>query len=255
MYPILLKFGSFALHSYGLLAAMGFAFATVYLLRQNKKLNPQLISQDNLLNLIFGIIICAVIGARSLFVIVELKNFNSIWEIFKIWEGGLVYYGGFILSAAFFIVFARIKKINVLKLLDLFAPAAALGHFFGRLGCFAAGCCYGKPADLPWVVEFTSQDSLAPTDIHLHPTQIYEAGANFLIFLLLYFYSKKSRRNGKVFSLYLILYPAARFTIEFFRFDWRGEMFFGFSISQIISAFLFILGLILFFWKNNAKNN
>jgi phosphatidylglycerol:prolipoprotein diacylglycerol transferase len=204
-----------------------------------------------------GTIICAVIGARAFFVIVEGGIEGSFWNIFKIWEGGLVYYGGVIFCAVFVISYSFIKKIKLIKLLDLIAPGIALGHFFGRLGCFSAGCCYGKPAELPWAVEFSSPDSLALTNIPLHPTQIYEAICNIIIFVFLHIYSKKQSKDGRIIALYLILYPIARFIIEFWRFDYRGNPILGLSFSQFISIILLIIGIALYFLpkRNTLQKN
>ncbi|MDR3244557.1 MAG: prolipoprotein diacylglyceryl transferase [Elusimicrobiota bacterium] len=257
MYPILVNFGSFSLNSYGLFVAIGFAVSMFYLLKRSKK-RSSLISKDDLLNLIMGVIISAIIGARLMFVIVEIEHINSFWDIFKVWQGGLVYYGGFIGSVIFFIAFALKKKIKILKLLDFFAPAIALGHFFGRLGCTGAGCCYGKPTDEAWGIVFTDPNSLAVLNTPLHPTQLYEAFCNLLIFIFLNQYSKKPRKDGKVFALYLISYSIIRFIIEFFRGDFRGEQIMSLSVSQFISVFLFIAGLCLYIkaaYNESARQN
>jgi phosphatidylglycerol:prolipoprotein diacylglycerol transferase len=141
-------------------------------------------------------------------------------------------------------MYVRIKKISILKLGDFFVPSLALGHAIGRIGCFFAGCCYGKETDVAWSVVFRDKNSSAVLNVHLHPTQLYEALGNFLIFFFLYFYSKKEHEKGFLVSFYFISYAVLRFIVEFFRGDldrWRQCV--GLSISQILSLILFIIGV------------
>ncbi|MDR1784373.1 MAG: prolipoprotein diacylglyceryl transferase [Endomicrobium sp.] len=250
MHPILLSLGSFKIYTYGFFVALAFMTTIFYLSYSMKSSKKKLISYDELYSLFMYMVIFAIIGARSFFVFINLKDFflNPL-DIFKIWKGGLVYYGGFIGAVVFMLVYAKKKNIIIFKLGDFFAPALALGHAIGRIGCFFAGCCYGKASDLPWAVTFTNKYSLAVREVRLHPTQLYEFIVNFLLFMFLHFYSKKnSKTSGMSLVIYLISYTLARFIIEFFRDDYRGMKCFGFSISQIISVFLFIIG-VLIIWK------
>ncbi|OEG69536.1 hypothetical protein ATZ36_09000 [Candidatus Endomicrobiellum trichonymphae] len=153
--------------------------------------------------------------------------------------------GGFIAVIIFAYVYAKRKKIHLLKLGDFFAPALALGHALGRIGCFFSGCCYGKESSLPWSVVFINEHSLAVRGKPLHPTQLYEAFANLLLFVFLHFYSKKEHKSGVSFAVYITGYAVLRFIIEFFRGDYRGVQYFGFSVSQIISVFLFAAGVFI----------
>ena len=192
--------------------------------------------------MIFG-----VAGARLFFVFTNLNEFILYpLSIFKIWQGGLVYYGGFIAAIIFAGAYAKRKKIHLLKLGDFFAPALALGHALGRIGCFFAGCCYGKESGLPWAVVFINKHSLTVRGKPLHPTQLYEAFANLLLFVFLHFYSKKEHKPGVSFAVYITGYTVLRFIIEFFRVDYRGVQYFGFSVSQIISIFLFMIGVCIY---------
>ncbi|MDR2708957.1 MAG: prolipoprotein diacylglyceryl transferase [Elusimicrobiota bacterium] len=254
MHPVLLKFWDFTFYSYGLMVALGFFFGAIYLSISAKKIKPPIISQDDIFNIIFGVLISAIVGARLLFVIAEFPDmFSRPLEIFKVWEGGLVYYGGFIGSIIFAFAYLKIKKLNIYKVLDLFAPAVALGHFFGRIGCLLAGCCYGKPTNQPWGIVFEDPQSLAVLGVHLHPTQIYEAGVNLILFVILYFYNKKAHKPGMAIAIYLIFYPICRFIIEFFRGDFRGGYSFGLSVSQIISIIVFIIGITIFYRASKCK--
>jgi phosphatidylglycerol:prolipoprotein diacylglycerol transferase len=139
----------------------------------------------------------------------------------------------------------------VFQLGDFFAPALALGHAIGRIGCFFAGCCYGKESSLPWSVIFNDENSLAVIGVHLHPTQIYETIGNFLLFTFLKFYGRKKRRTGMIFAVYLIIYSVLRFVVEIFRGDYRGIQYVGLSISQVISMGLFMFGVFIYARKSN----
>lgn len=257
MHPILLNLGSFSVYTYGFFVALGFLAAIYYVLYILKKKKSEIISQDNFLTLCFYTIITAILGARLLYVIINLKEFaSSPLSIFAIWEGGLVYYGGFILAILFVILYSHNKKIPVLKFADILVPAIALGHFFGRIGCFFAGCCFGKACDLPWSVVFNNPDSLAVKGVPLHPVQLYESFANFILFIVLHIFNKKQHNAGMTFAFYLIGYALIRFVIEFFRGDFRGDYIIGLSISQVISAIIFLAGILIIYMVNkNARKS
>jgi phosphatidylglycerol:prolipoprotein diacylglycerol transferase len=139
---------------------------------------------------------------------------------------------------------------------DAFAPAIALGHVTGRLGCFAAGCCYGKPGNVPWAVVFTNPAAAAnvgtPLGIPLHPTQLYESGAELLILIVLLATERRGRPfPGRTFWLYMILYGVSRYIIEFYRGDPRGVIF-GVSTSQFISLLLVPLAIAMLIWLGRS---
>jgi phosphatidylglycerol:prolipoprotein diacylglycerol transferase len=247
MHPILLNFGSFVIYSYGFFVALAFVTAILYLSWSIKKLKQKIISQNELFSLFVYLLIISIIGARSFFVLINLDKFISYpIEIFEVWHGGLVYYGGLIAVMFFMSLYVKRKKMSLLKLGDLFSPALALGHTIGRVGCFFAGCCYGRESTLPWAVAFTNgHHPITNARVCLHPTQLYEAFGNFLLFLFLHFYSKKKHRNGLLLVIYFMGYGVLRFVIEFFRGDHGRMQYFGFSTSQIISAMLFVIGVFI----------
>ncbi|MDR1086664.1 MAG: prolipoprotein diacylglyceryl transferase [Endomicrobium sp.] len=254
MHPILFSFGKLTIFSYGFFYALALFTSITYLSSQLKKSKDKSFSQNGLYSLCLYIIIFEIFGARLFFVLTNPQDFvlNPL-DVFKLWEGGLVYYGGLIFAALFLLVYVRVKKISILKLGDFFAPALALGHAIGRIGCFLAGCCYGKETNVPWSVVFKDKNSLAVIGVHLHPTQLYEAFGNFLIFILLYFYLKKEHKKGIILAAYFILYAVLRFIVEFFRGDpGGGVQYFGLSISQAVSIFLFIIGVFIV-CKNKKK--
>ncbi len=184
----------------------------------------------------------------------------------KFWNGGLAYYGGFLLATAVAILYTRRHKMPFLRVADLAAPAIALGLFFGRIGCFLNGCCYGKPTfsifglrfpvhSLPWVSQVKAHmirglESMIP----VHPTQLYEAVGSLFIFLFTYFVVRKYKRNeGQVLGAMMVLYALLRSLCEVFRDDERGVLFGVLSTSQMISIPLFLLGMYLLVRKTKVS--
>ncbi|MDR1523104.1 MAG: prolipoprotein diacylglyceryl transferase [Endomicrobium sp.] len=254
MYPILFSFGNFRIFSYGLFVALAFIVAMYYLSYSLNRLEFKIFSQEVLSSFFVYLVFFGIIGARIFYVLTNINEYIvSPLDIFKVWQGGLVYYGGFITVSIFAIIYCRVRNIQVLYLGDFFAPALALGHSIGRIGCFFSGCCYGKESNLPWAVVFTDKQSLAVLGEHLHPTQIYESLGNFCIFSILLFYSKKKRRVGNIFAIYLILYSILRFVVECFRGDDRGVQYFGLSISQNMSIILLIIGVLIYARKASLR--
>jgi phosphatidylglycerol:prolipoprotein diacylglycerol transferase len=191
-------------------------------------------------------------------VITEYRHYlaNPL-DFFKVWEGGLVFYGGLLLAVPVSIYYIRKQGVSVLKVADVFAPYIALGHGIGRLGCFSAGCCFGNPTNLPCAVTFTDPNTLAPVGIPLHPTQLYEAFGNFCIFLILISVRKKQSYSGQIFFLYGVLYSFLRFVNEMFRGrDTKNLVFNSLSASQLISILLFIFSIsMLFYLRKKQKRS
>jgi phosphatidylglycerol:prolipoprotein diacylglycerol transferase len=199
------------------------------------------------------IIIAALVGAKLLLLIVDFDQFSrSTADFLSIVRSGGVFYGGLILAVLVGFWYVARHGLPLWTTCDVFAPGIALGHVTGRLGCLAAGCCYGRPADLPWSITFMNPLAAAnvgtPLGIPLHPTQVYEAGAELLILGLLLATERRGRAfPGRTFWTYLLLYAVSRFVIEFYRGDPRGEML-GLSTSQFISLILAPLSLIMLVW-------
>jgi phosphatidylglycerol---prolipoprotein diacylglyceryl transferase len=156
-----------------------------------------------------------------------------------------VFHGGFIVALIFAYLYLRRAKLPILKTMDIFAPGIAIGQAIGRLGCFAAGCCWGRVCYLPWGVRFRS-DAAAPVplDKPLHPVQLYESAADLLIFAILYRQIGRTHRPGQIIGLYLVLYSTARFIIEFFR-EHEQALVGPFSLTQWIALALLVLGAFL----------
>lgn len=190
-----------------------------------------------------------LVGARIAYVLISMPEYlDSPVRIFAFWEGGLVFWGGFI-GAGIWVAFSCSKYgFNIWSTADVLAPGIALGHSLGRIGCFFAGCCYGKPTDSVLGIKFTHIDSLArPLGIPLEPTQLYSSAYLFILAGILYLRLKSERsRPYSVFSIYLLSYSTFRILIEFLRGDYRGKVVAGFTPTQWIAFLGVILGAILF---------
>lgn len=244
MHPILIHFHGVTLYTYGLFLALGF-LAAVWFTNRNARFCG--IKSGDISDLFFVILISGIIGGRLLYVIINFEVFKaSPLDVFKIWNGGLVFFGGFISAVAASLITLKIKHLPFLKTADAIAPGAALGHGIGRLGCFFAGCCYGRQCELPFAVQFSDPHSLAPLHVPLHPTQIYMVFANLVLFFILVFLQRRKRFHGMIFLSYIILYSVFRFIIEFFRGDFRGDFFFDFlSVSQGIGILAVLIAVIV----------
>lgn len=254
MYPKILELGPLTLHSYGLLLALAFLSATALMARLSARDG---VARNRAWDLAFVIILSALAGAKLLMVLNRFDEYASDPSRFlglEFWQAGGAYFGGLlgaILGSYWYISRSSDLKFSVMA--DAAAPAIALGQAIGRLGCFGAGCDYGKPTGRPWGVVFTSeyahQNVGVPLNVALHPTQLYEALGAFVLFLLLLGLHARRRFKGQVFAVYLMGYGLLRFTNEFFRGDRdRGLWFDGqVSVHQFIAAGLVITALIVFY--------
>ena len=256
MYPKLFELGPFTVYTYGVLLAASYLLGLWMAMRRAKKRG---LDSNRVLDLGIYIIIAALVGAKLLLFIVDYKVYlESPREIVSLLRSGGVFYGGLILAVA--VAFRYILKhgMPLWTTCDVFAPAIALGHVTGRLGCFAAGCCYGKPTDVSWGVIFTDPLAAAqvgtPLGIRLHPTQLYEAGAELLILGLLLATETRGRKfPGRTFWLYMLLYAISRYIIEIYRGDPRGVVpLLDVSTSQLISLILGPLSLVMLLWLSRT---
>ena len=234
MHPILFKVGAFTLYSYGLMVAIGFGLA-VYLASATAPSHG--IKKENVIDMALCILIAGLVGARFLYVILNIDYYLARpMEVFYISQGGLVYYGAFLSGLLASVICAFRMKVSFWKMADLFAPYIALAQAIGRVGCFLNGCCYGRGQ---------------------HPVQIYASLALFLIFLMLLLIQRRRRFAGEAFLSYCVLYSAKRFFMEFLRGD-NPRILFGLTVSQAISLLLFagaVFAYAVFFkrWKKNIR--
>lgn len=239
MHPTLLELqlGSWRLplHSYGLMIAIGFlvGISVVKKLSVRNSMDPEQIA-----DLSFWLLMTGFLGARVLFIITRMDYFlSNPLDVFKVWEGGLVFFGGLITATAYAFWFFRKHRLSVWKMIDVLSPGVVVAHAFGRIGCLAAGCCYGRPTGQPWGIRLESELVEASLrGIPLHPTQLYESSALFILFGGLMFISKNKRFDGQVGLTYFMLYPIIRSIIEIF----RGDTVRGFVIDGILSTSQFI---------------
>jgi phosphatidylglycerol---prolipoprotein diacylglyceryl transferase len=234
MFPELFRIGPFPIHTYGLLVAVGILAGSWLGEILNRRVGGE---KGRYLDLALVTVLGGLLGARLLFILVNLPWYLAHpAEVVMIWKGGLVFYGGLIGGVATFLVSARSFGMPVLRTGDIALVSLTLGHAFGRLGCFAAGCCYGAPTDLPWAVTFTDPACLATAVLGkpVHPTQLYEAAFLFALSGFLLWRFSRRAFDGQVACLYGMLYGAGRFGLEFLRIDPRGSLG-PLSTSQWIS--------------------
>src|SRR5437763_4259746 len=247
MYPRLLELpwtlpvvGELTIYTYGVLLAaaylLGLKLAMV-------RAQARGLDAAKVIDLGIYIIISALIGAKLLPVVTDFRTFQSDpRELLTLARSGGVFYGGLILAVGVALWYIHRAGLPLWTTCDAFAPGIALGHVIGRFGCFFAGCCYGKPTSVPWAITFTDPFAAAnvgtPLNVPLHPTQLYEAGAEFLILIVLLATEKAGRKfAGRTFWLYMLLYAISRYVIEYYRDDPRGTVG-PFSTSQFISLIL-----------------
>ena len=258
MFPKLLTIHSFVLPTYGLLVATGFVAGLAIALGLSQRAG---LEREKIYNLGIYLVLAGMVGSK-LFLLYQDRDYywNNPKEIFSLstLQSGGVFYGGLLTAIAVAVWYARKGHIPFLKMADAFAPGIALGHAFGRLGCFAAGCCWGNPTSLPWGVTFSDPYSHeivgVPLGTPLHPTQLYESAAEALIFVFLYLRYRHKRFDGQILGWYLLLYPTARFFVEFLR-SHEGEAFFwGNTISDAQAISVLLVGFAVWLlWINPSR--
>jgi phosphatidylglycerol---prolipoprotein diacylglyceryl transferase len=250
VHPILLDAGPITIYTYGVLLAAAYLLG---LWLGVKRANAAGLDGNKVLDLGIWVIIAALVGAKGLLFIVDFDHFTSSREeFFSLLRSGGVFYGGLIAASLTCIYQLRKHKLPLWQSGDLFAPGIALGYMVGRLGCFAAGCCYGKPTQVAWAVTFTDQAAAlnvgTPLNVPLHPTQLYESLAGLLILVaVLVLERRRGTYPGRTFWQFVLLYSVSRFIIEFYRGDDRGAVAM-FSTSQTISLVLAPLSVLMLVW-------
>jgi len=261
MYPELFRIGNFPINTYGVFLALAFLCA---ILMAVKLAARDGLPREKIYDLCLWMLLSSLIGSKILMFFTEPEYRNHPLQLLSLdfLRSGGVFYGGLIgaILTGYFLM--RRYKLPWWKTADACAPGIAIGNFFGRQGCFAAGCCWGKPTSLPWGVKFTElghEITGVPTDAYLHPTQLYESFAMLIVFSFLLWLHKHRRFSGQVILAYALLYSVIRFGIEFLRDDPRGDLFglttlTGFSTSQIISLIIGTGALVLLImrWRNNS---
>jgi len=258
VFPELIHVGRFVLPTYGVLVATGVLVGLWISVRNSEK---QGINPDDAWNFGILVVFCGIVGAKILYIINDWSYYSSHpGELFSLGtlQAGGVFSGGLIASFIAAVWYIRRHRMPPLGTCDAFAPGLALGHAIGRLGCFAAGCCYGKPTHFFWGVTFTNpianRNSQTPLNIPLEPTQLFESAVELVNFFVLMWLFRRKKFDGQVFGAYLILYGVARFFLEFIRGDeGRGSVFGGLmSGTQLISILLVIIGAFIWWFRSGA---
>ena len=252
MHPDLFSIGPLTLHTYGLFVALGFIAGILITIKLAKAAG---IDSNSVLDMGFIIILSGLIGSRLVYLIIKLPDYiTRPLDIFKIWEGGLVFSGGLVAVIIVMLLYVKRHGYNIWTIGDLWAPAAAIGQSIGRIGCFCAGCCFGKPTDVPWAVTFTNTETIATYNVPIHPTQLYSSLSSLLIFGILLLIHSKKKFEGQVFLCFLILHQTTRLFLEQFRGDSRGVVTDGLTFTQLIAIVVIVSSIAaLFFLKPGKK--
>ena len=258
MFPQLFHIGRFVLPTYGVLVSLGVLVGLWVSVRNSRK---QGINPDDAWNLGILVVLYGVVGAKILYIINDWSTYSAhpseIFSLSTLQAGG-VFSGGLIAALAAAAWYIRRHNMPPLATCDAFAPGLALGHAIGRVGCFAAGCCYGKPTHHFWGVTFTNPVAHAivgtPLNEALEPTQLFESAVELANFFILTWMFKRRKFDGQVFGAYLILYGVARYFLEFIRDDpGRGSVFGGIMTgTQLISIFLVITGGLIWWLRSGV---
>jgi len=262
MYPVLFRIGNFPINTYGVFLALAFLCAILITVKLAERDG---LPRQKIYDLSLWMLLASLIGSKILMLFTEPEYRDHPLQLLSLdfLRSGGVFYGGLLGAVVTGYFLMRRFKLPWWKTADACAPGIAIGNFFGRQGCFAAGCCWGKPTSLPWGVRFTElghEITGVPIDVPLHPTQLYESFSMLIVFFFLLWLHKHRRFGGQVILFYALLYSIIRFAIEFVRDDPRGDILgltsmTGLSTSQIIGLIVGAASLILLVirWRKNKK--
>ncbi|HXT42442.1 MAG TPA: prolipoprotein diacylglyceryl transferase [Candidatus Angelobacter sp.] len=253
MHKIAFQFGGLTIYWYGVFVALGFLAG---LWTASRRALRDSIRAESIVDLGPWLILGTLVGARGLYVLSYWREDFSgrpFWQIFNIRGGGLVFYGGLIGASLTCVLYVRWKKLPLWKTADILAPSIALGHAFGRIGCLMNGCCYGRACELPWAIQFPYGHATYRNRVH--PTEIYEAALDFVLYLFLAWLFRRKRFDGQIFALYLLCYAVLRAFVESFRGDYTTYYLGGHATpAQVLSIFIFMAGALLW-WALSGRES
>jgi phosphatidylglycerol:prolipoprotein diacylglycerol transferase len=261
MYPELFRIGSFPINTYGVFLAIAFLCAILIAVKLAARDG---LPREKIYDLSLWMLLASLVGSKVLMLFTEPEYRDHPLQLVSLdfLRSGGVFYGGLIGAILMGYFLMKRYQLPWWKTADACAPGIAIGNFFGRQGCFAAGCCWGKPTSLPWGVKFTElghEITGVPTNTYLHPTQLYESFAMLIVFFMLLWLHKRKRFDGQVILFYALLYSIVRFAIEFVRDDPRGDILglttlTGLSTSQMISLIVGIVSAVLLVMRWRRAN-
>jgi phosphatidylglycerol:prolipoprotein diacylglycerol transferase len=264
MYPVLFRIGDFPINTYGVFLALAFLCAILVTVKLAERDG---LPRQKIYDLSLWMLLASLVGSKILMLFTEPEYRQDAWQLLSLdfLRSGGVFYGGLIGAVVVGYLLMRHYKLPWWQTADACAPGIALGNFFGRQGCFAAGCCWGEPTTLPWGVKFTElghQITGVPIDTHLHPTQLYESFSMLIVFFFLLWLHRRRKFTGQVILVYALLYSVIRFAIEFVRGDPRGDILglttlTGLSTSQLLSLVVGVAALVILIvrWRRNVSGN
>ena len=246
--PAILHLGPLEIRYYGLIYIIGFTLA-YFIMQKTSKIKG--FDKDAILDYLFYIAVGAIIGARLFYVIIynPMYFIPRIWESLFIWQGGLSFHGGLIGALISGVIFAKKRKIDLLKLMDITVIPLALGLMLGRIGNFINGELVGRVTDVSWCFRFPNHDGCR------HPFQLYESVKNLVIFFILWHLNTKNLKKGTLFGVFLVMYSTLRFFIEFVREpDVQIGYLYGLTMGQILNIIMFIAGIIWLYFVNKRSS-
>ena len=257
MLPKLISIDGFFIPTYGVLVATAFLVALWITVKLAKRAQ---LPPEQVTNLAIYCALAGLAGAKLFMILFDYQDYlarpGTIFSLATLQAAG-VYQGGLLMALITAVCYMRKTKLPVLKTFDVFAPGVAVGHAIGRIGCFAAGCCWGKECSLPWAVTFRNPEAHdlvgVPLNVPLHPTQLYESLSEALIFAFLYWRIQRPHRDGEIFGMYLALYSIARFLVEFVR-NHEQPTHWDLSLTQWISLGTLAAGIALMAMARRFRN-
>lgn len=253
MHPILFQLGPIRVYSFGVMVMLGFVAAAWWATRSGSRRG---ISTEAVLDVAIFIFVPAMVFARLLFVALNYRDYHSLVDMGKVWEGGMSFHGGLLGGVLGGILFCRLRKIAAWDMADVIAPGIALGYAIGRIGCFLNGCCYGSVCTLPWAMQFPDlnyPNMLTPPS---HPAMLYSSLAGLLMFGILATIDKRRKYAGQTFLAFLVLYCIYRFFIEFIRAGVTASFAMpGLTQAQVASIIIAAVALIIALRRSGATEN
>lgn len=267
MHPIAFQLGPFTVRWYGVMMALAFGLG---LWTASRRARFDGLAPDKVFDIGTWLIVGTIVGARVLHVVTYWKEEfagRPFWEVFAVWKGGLVFYGGLVGASLACIVYVRWKKIPLWKMADALAPSIALGYVFGRIGCFLNGCCFGRACEAPWAVRYPFGSDVWKTQVDrgligehdptlpVHPSQLYDSLLSLALYLALAWLYRRKKFDGQVFATYLLCYAITRSIVETFRGDYTApHLHGGLTPAHLISIAIFATGAGLWFWRSQMRS-